>query len=358
MEAEEIEITPEQLSLDVDFLNACQNLDEDRIHDLVDKDCDVWFQDTESGKGPLHLIVEASHHLSNESLGIQLLDYLLANGAVWNQVSKANELPGCTARRLFGSSSRIYETLLNAGVRAELLLTALDSQSGSYNDDPKDRNAAFLNGKLEYIDATQDSQTLLDQDRNAVMMTWESEIMTRSAELVVPTPGSGSVLNIGFGLGLIDTAIQKRNPSRHVIIEAHPDVLRYMRQSGWYDKPNVQVLEGRWQDLVDALSNHETFDGVYYDPFEYYADMHAFFDPLVALLNPSGTFSFFHGLGADNQTIYDVYTRILEIEVREFGLDCTFEEIKVETREEEWKGAKRRYWDLEKYRLPTCRFMQ
>ena len=34
------------------------------------------------------------------------------------------------------------------------------------------------------------------------------------------------MLNVGFGLGLVDTAIQSNNPRSHTIIEAHPDVLR------------------------------------------------------------------------------------------------------------------------------------
>ena len=36
----------------------------------------------------------------------------------------------------------------------------------------------------------------------------------------------GDVLNVGFGLGLVDRAIQSNHPTSHTIIEAHPDVLR------------------------------------------------------------------------------------------------------------------------------------
>ena len=34
------------------------------------------------------------------------------------------------------------------------------------------------------------------------------------------------MLNVGFGLGLVDRAIQSNSPASHTIIEAHPDVLR------------------------------------------------------------------------------------------------------------------------------------
>lgn len=35
----------------------------------------------------------------------------------------------------------------------------------------------------------------------------------------------GDVLNVGFGLGLVDAAIQSNQPASHTIVEAHPDVL-------------------------------------------------------------------------------------------------------------------------------------
>lgn len=58
-------------------------------------------------------------------------------------------------------------------------------------------------------------------------------------------------------------------PALHVIIEAHPDVQEYMRSQGWYSKPNVKILEGKWQDYVDSpgLSGAGGFDVIYTDTF-------------------------------------------------------------------------------------------
>jgi hypothetical protein len=42
----------------------------------------------------------------------------------------------------------------------------------------------------------------------------------------------GDVLNVGFGMGLVDTAIQKRKPKSHTIIEAHPGVYEKMLRDG------------------------------------------------------------------------------------------------------------------------------
>jgi hypothetical protein len=57
-------------------------------------------------------------------------------------------------------------------------------------------------------------------------------------------------------------------PSTHVIIEPHPDVLKYMREQGWYDKKGVIILEGKWQDFVDSkILDDVVFDVVYTDTF-------------------------------------------------------------------------------------------
>jgi|SRR5712671_7118703 len=57
-------------------------------------------------------------------------------------------------------------------------------------------------------------------------------------------------------------------PSAHVIIEPHPDVLRHMRERGWYDKKGVTVLEGKWQDFAGTKTLEDmVFDVVYTDTF-------------------------------------------------------------------------------------------
>jgi len=57
-------------------------------------------------------------------------------------------------------------------------------------------------------------------------------------------------------------------PSRHVIIEPHPDVLQYMREKGWYNKEGVTILEGKWQDFMGTKTLEDmVFDAVYTDTF-------------------------------------------------------------------------------------------
>lgn len=52
-----------------------------------------------------------------------------------------------------------------------------------------------------------------------------------------PVTSERHVLNVGFGLGIIDTALQARGPGKHTIIEAHPEVYARMQREGWTQKP-------------------------------------------------------------------------------------------------------------------------
>ena len=57
------------------------------------------------------------------------------------------------------------------------------------------------------------------------------------------SPSPGRVLNIDF---------QEAQPAEHVIIEGHSTCLGWMRGKGWYDRPGVRILEGRWRDLFPS----------------------------------------------------------------------------------------------------------
>lgn len=96
----------------------------------------------------------------------------------------------------------------------------------------------------------------MDSDSKAVMMAWEKPLMEAHAKAVCS--GGGHILNIGFGMGLVDTAIQQYSPATHTIIEAHPEVYKRMLDTGWGDKDNVKIIFGRWQDVLSQL---ETYDG-------------------------------------------------------------------------------------------------
>lgn len=331
----------------------------------------------------------------NEDVIVETVRVLFENGAIWNELDVSDETPGCIAYRL--GLTTVYQLIVQAGVRAELLLTKLgilgleeddeteampdvdqeptagsdqiigqpkptdiESTNDASSEQPPsdyidhwDSNNAFLRSSLRYTDTT-----LLDSSSNAVMMDWEKQIMTRHAELLLPIPGLRS-MNIGHGMGIVDTAMLALNPSEHHIVEAHPAVLQRLRETGWFDKPNVKIHQGRWQDILPELvKNGLSLDAIYYDTFaESYQDLKDLFEEYVSgLLSETGKFGFYHGLGADRRVCYDVYTQVVEIDLKDAGYNTKWEELSVPSIE--WTGVRRPYWNVDVYRLPTCTWLQ
>ena len=78
-------------------------------------------------------------------------------------------------------------------------------------------------------------------------------------------------MQVGFGLGLVDEALQGRRPKSHTIIEAHPDVHARMLEQGWDKRPGVRIIFARWQDCLAELAD---YDGIFFDTFaEHYGDL-------------------------------------------------------------------------------------
>ena len=313
--------------------------------------------------------------------------FLLEEGAIWNDLDANDETPGCLARRL--GLKELYDMMVDAGVRAEILLSKLDEYEQLEDDEDDEQNAsahedtnpaqtteqiteqpaaAQTQGSLTEEDGTnsrylQSELTfhdgrLLDQDQNGVMMAWERDIMVKSAKALLPTPGL-RIINIGHGMGIMDNIIQELEPSSHHIVEAHPAVLAEMKTKGWFEKPNVKIHEGKWQDVLPKLIDEGVmFDAIYYDTFaESYSDFRRFFsEQVIGLLEPEGKWSFFNGMGADRQLSYDVYQKVAEMDLLEAGFDVDWQEIQVPSLDDEWEGVRRKYWVVESYRLPVCRY--
>ncbi|GFF28986.1 arginine N-methyltransferase 2 [Aspergillus udagawae] len=376
-------------------------------------------KDPETGFSPLHAAIAAcepdeaqtetngvngqtdSASAEQKSLvqsGAETVKFLLQEGAIWNDLDLNDETPGCIARRL--GLTELYEMTVDAGVRAELLLNRLDGYEPLSDEEDEEETGQVEDATNEpateedqdqdqapelvetatasaaeastagpgpevtssrYLDSnlTFTNDRLLDQDQNGVMMAWETEIMSRSAKKLLPTTGL-RVMNIGHGMGIVDGFIQEQSPATHHIVEAHPDVVAEMKRKGWHEKPGVVIHEGRWQDILPALvAQGETFDAIYYDTFaESYADFREFFsEQVIGLLEQDGKWGFFNGMGADRQISYDVYQKVVEMELFEAGFDVEWEEIKVPKLEGEWTGVRRPYWVVDNYRLPLCKFM-
>lgn len=81
----------------------------------------------------------------------------------------------------------------------------------------------------------------MDADSKAVTMEWERPLMEAHAQAVC-SGGGGKVLNVGFGMGLVDEAIQRFEPEENTVVEAHPEVYARMLKLGWGEKKNVRIV--------------------------------------------------------------------------------------------------------------------
>ena len=167
------------------------------------------------------------------------------SGAPWH----AQDGEGFTAGEYASGSGHraVLQQLLDHAVRAELILGTVarrERPPGAPGLAARD----YLGSTLQYHEGR-----LMDAEGEAVMMGWETPLMELHAD-VVCRGGGGDVLNVGFGMGIVDAAIQARNPRSHTIIEAHPDVYAHMLKLGWDQKPGVKVVFGRWQDVIGQVS--------------------------------------------------------------------------------------------------------
>ena len=221
-------------------------------------------QDEGSGASPLMAAAASGNGA--------LCQYLLDAGAPWNAVDRQGQCAGnfATNAQHWG----VVNLLVEWGTRAELILGALErNMRPSLDANPNGESRPvehepstkpdYLRQRLQY---TADGQALLDSDKDAVMMEWERPLMKAHAQIMLDNAPRKRVMNIGFGMGIIDTAIQEWQPELHVICEAHPDVHRRMLADGWDKKPNVRICFGKWQDWLPKLIQEGIeLDGVFYD---------------------------------------------------------------------------------------------
>lgn len=423
-----------------EILNKAWQHDVQAIKKLLDAPGKASLQDPTTGETPLHAAIRSCGPATGgqtEDLekAKATVTELLLWGGIWNDVDRHNETPGCVAFRL--GRTDLYNLCMEAGMRAEMLFGLMDGyeelSSGSEADDenmpdaegeeeeaahvevdtqgmtdkledgeeapelvqtektevfeeeeeprsnpPKPdtetevKSEKYLRSKLTYSEGK-----LVDDDGNGVMMAWETDIMRRSVDALIPDNTTGKrILNIGFGMGIIDSMFADTKPARHHIIEAHEEVLSHVDSTPdskfgakWEAsgpvKDAFKIHRGRWQDIVPILLERgEVYDAIYFDTFgEDYSQLRKFFTEYIpGMLDRDGVFGFFNGLGADRRICYDVYTKVVELHLVDAGLDVTWQDIDVDLKglEEagkgEWEGVKRRYWTLDSKSLPSICF--
>ena len=210
------------------MLSAADKGDASALSKLLDDGVDVIYQEPGSGMSALMKACDNGHQ--------EVVEMLLHAGCPWNLLDKDGFTAGDYAMHL----PNILDIMLDWGVQAELILGAADSHHTSSSSTGD--SDSYLTQKLHY---TEDGTKLLDANNEAVMMGWEGPLMLEHARIISREKQGQRVMNVGFGLGLIDEALQKFNPSLHIIIEAHPDVYAHALKLGWGDKPGVHLLFGK-----------------------------------------------------------------------------------------------------------------
>eukprot|EP00984_Skeletonema_dohrnii_P015564 scaffold6754_cov127-Skeletonema_dohrnii-CCMP3373.AAC.3 len=243
-------------------------------------------QDPATGLSPLMLAAQNGH--------VDICNILLEAGAPWNAVDRYGKCAGNWAQE--NEHWEVVNLLVEEGTKAELILgasirlarnqEASNKPAAISNNGSNDNNVPVAHApctKPDYLEHDNvrynaANTLLLDNDDDAVMMEWERPLMMAHAQILTSEMKGKRVMNIGFGLGIIDTALQGYEPALHVICEAHPTVYKKMIEDGWDKKQNVRICFGRWQDeLPKLIEEGLEFDGIFYDTYgEHFTDLEDF----------------------------------------------------------------------------------
>lgn len=363
------------------MLQACESNDMNVIQSIIQTHGIMYgcYAIPATGMTPLMLA---------SSLGnINLVQYLLNDcGAPWNAIDRTYHY--CAGD--YATQSQHWDVvnlLVDWATRAEFILGAIERQqrneistlvnggsntdiNNNSNNNESSTKPDYLHQRLQY---TEDGNALIDADKDAVMMEWERPIMKAHAQLLMESANTTSsqqgirtkrVLNVGFGMGIIDSILQEEySPTLHIIIEAHPDVYQHMIQKGWDKKPNVRICFGSWQTVLPQLRSEGcVVDAVFFDTYgEHYLDMVDFHEQMVHILaKPHGIYSFFNGLAPDNLFFHGVACQCVKIQLSALGLDSEFVPCEIQVPNDAvWKDIRRKYWyGRDTYYLPVCTWNQ
>ena len=175
------------------------------------------------------------------------------------------------------------------------------------------KSKSYLDHKLSF----DPKGNIFDEEGRGVMMDWEDSFMKEGAKTICHN--QGDVLNIGFGMGIIDSYIQLYNPRTHWIIEAHPQIQEKMCKEGWLKKPHVRCIFTKWQNVLQYLPK---FDGIYIDTYD--ENVLPFFEQVHKILKPNGVLSWFNNAYLEGDK-YPTYENVYKTLSKRFNM--SFKEI-------------------------------
>jgi len=96
-----------------------------------------------------------------------------------------------------------------------------------------------------------------------IMEDWQRPLMKAMSQIAGES--GGDVLEVGFGLGVSATFIQRLGVRSHTIIECNDSVVEWLRE--WqrdYPDRDIRLVHGLWQDTIGALG---TFDSIFFHTY-------------------------------------------------------------------------------------------
>ena len=340
------------------MIHACSIGDLATISSFLQQDQQsACHQDQSTGRSPLMAAAAAGY--------APICTILLEHGAPWNAVDRCGQCAGNYATQ--NEHWDVVSMMVDHATRAELILGGVARWNRSELSHEPSPNLSlqqqpctkpdYLRHRLTYTD---DGKSLLDADNDAIMMEWERPLMQAHAQVLM-SEGRKTVMNVGFGMGIIDTFLQEYQPDLHIIIEAHPDVYQKMITDKWKERPNVRIEFGTWQNVLPKLVEEGIIiEAIFYDTFgEHFLDLEDFHAYLPKLLsNPNGLYSFFNGLAPDNIFFHGVACQCVKLQLQQLGFQTDFLPCEIQVNDEVWEGIRRKYWHgRDTYYLPTSRWM-
>lgn len=146
------------------------------------------------------------------------------------------------------------------------------------------------------LPVTYDDHNLTIADYH-VMADWEQPYMQRLAGIAASR--GGTVLEVGYGMGISAAALHACAIESHVVIECHPDVIARCvatHRTAIADG-SMHLMTGYWQDVTPMLAA-DSIDGILFDTYpvadeEWVGTQMFFFDEAYRLLKPGGVLTYF-----------------------------------------------------------------